>query len=148
MANEKNAVQKSEAWLSAIVVIGALLTTYLQGFAGSEKWVAAGVAITLAAVYSVFKTGLASADRPGVQTKAFWVALAGVGASIAAALSDLQLPGVSSKVTQVASMVATAAVALGYNVWRFKSKMALPLAVPKPAAVADTTPVTQPLKKV
>jgi uncharacterized membrane protein YfcA len=118
----KSLVKKSEAWLSAIAAIGAVLTAYLSHIPGAATWVALGVCLALTAVFAFFKTPLASAKKPGIKTKTFWTSVIVVVGSIAAAVSEIDIAGVPAKVTQVAGMISAATMALGYNVWRVKDK--------------------------
>lgn len=119
----KKDLQKSEAWLSAITVIGAFLSTTLAHDKGNAKSVALFVVcLALAGVYAFFRTPLASSKVPGIKTKAFWSSLVVVVASMAAAIAETKIGVVPAGVTQTAGMVVAVVTALGYNVWRYKEK--------------------------
>jgi len=115
-------LERSEAWLSALSGVGALVAAYTARIEGAATWVALGVCVVLTAVYAFFRTPLAAEDRPGVRTKAFWTSIIVVLASVATAISEAAIAGIPPKVTQAAGMIAAAAVAMGYNVWRYKAK--------------------------
>lgn len=115
-------LERSEAWLSTLSGLGALVAAYTAHIEGSATWVAVGVCTVLAAVYAFFRTPLAAKDRPGVKTKAFWTSIIVVLASVATAISEADIAGVPAKVTQLAGMIGAAAVAMGYNVWRYRTK--------------------------
>lgn len=121
-AQPKSVLKKSEAWLSTITGVGALLTAYVSQVEGAPMWVALGVCLVLTATYAFFRTPLAGTDSPGLKTKAFWTGVVVILASVATALSEADIAGIPAKVTQVAAMVSAAAVALGYNVLRYKAK--------------------------
>lgn len=118
----KNTAQKSEVWLSVITAIAAVFNVYLAHIEGIGVWIALGSCIALAAVYTFFKTSLASQSRPGWKTKPFWVAIGTVVASVAAAIAETPIPGLPPKIAQIAGVVTTVAMALGYNIWRYREK--------------------------
>ena len=124
MAEEapKSVISKTEAWMSSIASLGVLLTAYVSHIEGAPTWVALGVCVLLTGIFAFFKTPLAAKDKPGVKTKTFWTAIVVIVASIATAVSEIDIAGIPAKVTQVAGMIASAAMALGYNIWRYKRK--------------------------
>lgn len=122
MSETKSVTAKSEALLSAVAGAGAVLTAYTSHIECAATWVALGTCLALTAIYAFFRTPLAAKDKPGVKTKPFWASIVVVVASIAAAVAETDIAGVSPKVTQIAGMISAAAVALGYNVWRYKRK--------------------------
>lgn len=127
MATPKTLVQKSEAWLSFIVVVGTLLATYAEHLKGAQLIIAIVTAVTLTGVFAFFNTPLASPDRPGIKTKEFWIAAGSIVASMCAGLSEVQIEGIPHRVTQTAGLLTAAFAALGYNIWRYKNKTALPV---------------------
>ncbi len=118
----KSIVSQSEAWLSAITGAGALATAYLSHITGAATWVALGLCVLLTGVFAFFKTPLAAKDKPGVKTKTFWTAVIVILASIATAVSEADIGGIPARVTQIAGMASSAAMALGYNIWRYRKK--------------------------
>lgn len=118
----KSNLQRSETWLSAIAAIGAVLT--VNAHKDLSVFVAVGVTVALAAAFAIFRTPLVNKKRPGVKTKAFWTALVVVLGSVAAAVAEADIPGVPAKVVQVAGAIAAGVTALGYNIWRYKGKVA------------------------
>ena len=122
MSEKKSIARKSEAWLSAIAVIGALLATHTSRIEGAATWVALGLCAVLTAVFAYFKTPLAAKNKPGVKTKTFWTAVVVVLGSVATAIAETDIAGVPARVTQIAGLISAGTVALGYNVWRYAIK--------------------------
>lgn len=122
IAVKKN-TQKSEAWLSVITALGAAVTAYTSNIEGAAKWIALGVCLLLAGTFAFFKTPLSSSDGvPGVKTRTFWTSIIVIAGSVAAALAEADVPGLSPKVTQGAAMAVAAITAMGYNIWRYRRK--------------------------
>lgn len=119
----KKDLQKSEAWLSAITVFGAFLSTTLAHDKGNAKSIALFVVcLALSGVYAFFRTPLAASKTPGIKTKAFWSSLFVVVASMAASISETAIGVMSPRVVHSAGMIVAVATALGYNVWRYSEK--------------------------
>lgn len=119
----KRDVQKSEAWLSTVTALGALLTAYLSHVQGAATWIALGVCGALAAVYAYFRTPLASQKKPGWKTKTFWVSVTGIVGSVATAIAEIDIAGIPARVTQTSAMISAGIVALGYTIWRSRDKV-------------------------
>ena len=119
----KSPAKKSEVWLSVITAIGAVVTAYTSHIQGAATYIAIAACLLLTGVYAFFKTPLASSDgRPGVKSKAFWVSIIVVLGSLAAAFSELKIPGVPAKVAQALEMIPALVTAAGYNIWRYQKK--------------------------
>ena len=125
MAEEapKSVISKTEAWMSSIASLGALLTAYVSHIEGAATWVALGLCVLLTGVFAYFRTPLAAKDKPGVKTKTFWTAIVVIVASVATAVSEADIAGIPAQVTQIAGMVSAAVMALGYNIWRYRKKV-------------------------
>ncbi len=115
-------LERSEAWISALSGIGALLTAYLAHIEGAQTWVALFLCAALAGAYAFFRTPLAAKGAPGIKTKTFWTSTVVILASVTTAVSEAVIVGIPAEVTQIAGMVSAVAVALGYNVWRYRRK--------------------------
>lgn len=119
----KSVVQRSEMWLSLIAVIGAIASAMVKANPLGITIVTVAVIVLTVGVFALFKTDLPSA-KPGVKTKAFWVGVATIVGSIALALSETPIPGLSESVSKYAGLIATLIAAAGYNVVRYKAKTA------------------------
>lgn len=119
----KSAAARTESWLSLITALGAVLTAHFSHIEGAASKIAAGVCVLLAAVYAIAHTPLTSSNRPGIKTKAFWGSIVVVLGSMAAALSEVSIEGLSPKITQAAALVVACVTAAGYNVWRYTAKV-------------------------
>lgn len=113
----------SETQLTLVTSFGAVLTAYLSHIDGAATWIALGVCVFLTAAHAFRSTALAAPGGPGIKTKAFWSAVVVVVASVATAIAETDIAGIPAKVTQAAGLVAAAATAFGYRIWRYGKKV-------------------------
>ncbi len=123
---EKSHLAKSEVWINGVTALGAGLTAIYAKNPGVLKWIAPGITVLLAVIYALFHTPLAPGDGtvPGWKTKSFWMSLATIVGSAAAALSESDIVGIPAKVIQVAGLIVAMFTAMGYTIWRYNTKRA------------------------
>lgn len=124
MVATKGPLKRSEYWLSLIAAIQSVLLAQLDGHPSVVAWVSFGGVFALAGVHAVFRTPLVAKDAPGVRTARFWVSLATVLGSGAAAVAAGNIPGIPPVVIQVASIVSGLVAAAGYGIHRYARKVA------------------------
>ena len=122
----KTHVEKTEFWLSLVAGAGVSLAAATTHLDKAAPRLALAVTAVLALVFAVFQTPLVDPKRPGVTTKAFWIAMATVVGLVATAIAETDIAGLPAQVTQTAGMIAAGGVAFGYNVWRYMSKVVDP----------------------
>lgn len=115
----KKEAQKTEFWNSLLSAAGSIVVM-LSGKGHSVLWSVVGIA-AVAGVYAYFRTDL-HAGKPGIKTKAFWVGIATIVGSVALAVSEAKIPGLSPAVSTIAATVATSLVAAGYTLYRWNQK--------------------------
>ena len=120
---KKSMIQQSEFWLSLIASLLAIVMIFFKD--EQAMAIASGIALTIsAAVYAAFRTPLPS-EKPGWKTKTFWVSILTVFGSVAAAIDEVEMPGLPKGVTRIAAMVTAGLTAGGYTIYRYKGKLAL-----------------------
>jgi hypothetical protein len=138
----KSEINRSESWVTTLSVVGSILTAITATSpAGSHTMTILSVisALFTVVVYSMMRTPLAT-DHPGWKTKAFWGSILTVMASVALAITDIDIPGLPPGATKVASIISSVLTALGYTAIRYQAKLATqsptPPAPPSPPAAA------------
>lgn len=121
----KSEISKSEFWIVAIGSAGSLLSALTTSHPGIGKWVSFAAMAATAAVYAIVRTPLAS-QHPGWKTKTFWTSLVVIIASVAAAVAETPIAGISANVTKSAALVVSTLAALGYAAVRVKGKKTQP----------------------
>lgn len=119
---KKSDVAKSEATLSTVAAVGALLTMYFDKSPGVMKWLSPAITVMMAMVYALFRTPLV-ANHSGWRTKTFWVSVVTVVGSGAAAINESDIAGIPAGVVKVCGVIVAACTAMGYTLWRYKKKV-------------------------
>ena len=136
---KKLETQKSEFWTAILTVVGTLVATLtgsktVLGSTASTVVAIIGL-IVITGVYAYFKTDLPT-DKPGWKTREFWAAVIAIVGSVATALSEASIAGMSPTVTKIAALVGAAVVTSGYTIYRWSEKTAATRAAAKAAKVA------------
>lgn len=119
----KNVLATTEFWTTLMTCIGVFLTS-MHVKTSIVTLITTLVSVAMpAAVYTFYKTTLPS-KHPGVKTKAFWVALGTIAASIVLAVSEANVPGLPPSVTKVVAIIAASLTATGYTAIRVRQKKA------------------------
>ena len=112
---------KSENVLIVIATLSSVAGVTFKDNSHAVSVIGVVSALVGAGVFALYQTPL-SAEVSGWKTKVFWGSLATVVGSVCLALSEMQLPGVGQKVSQIAGFVATAVVSSGYAIHRYQIK--------------------------
>lgn len=113
---------KSENVLIVLATLSSMANVVFKEHSHVVSVVGVVSALIGAAVFALYQTPL-SAEVSGWKTKAFWGSLITVAGSVCLALSEMQLPGVGQKISQIAGFAATAIVSCGYAVHRYQVKV-------------------------
>lgn len=117
----KPALARTENILTAIAGVGAAISAMTAEVQGAATWVALGVCVAMTGTFAFFKTSL-PAGVSGIHTRAFWISLLTILASVATAISEADIPGLPKGVTKIATTVSSLLIAFGYHVWRYTEK--------------------------
>lgn len=112
---------KSENVLIVLTTLTSIGGVMFKGQSNIVSLIGIVSAVAATAVFAFYQTSM-SAEISGWRTKAFWGSLITVLGSVALALSEMELPGVGAKVSQIAGLVAAAVVTAGYTIHRYQVK--------------------------
>lgn len=112
---------KSESVLITLATLSSMAGVMFRENSHAVSAIGVVSSLISVAVFAFYQTSL-SAEVSGWRTKAFWGSLITVLGSVCLALSEMELPGVGAKVSQIAGFVATAVVSAGYAVHRYQVK--------------------------